>query len=100
MLNNQFQIIEVRDGKNFAWWEWYEPFGRNWYWIGPEVGEEFKSDREYTAGTYYVRVYNSENEGRYVLAVGDKEKFPLPVIARTILVLPKINREFWEEGAC
>lgn len=73
----------------------YERFGKQWYWVGPEVGVNFKSDRVFEGGTYYVRVFNAENTERYVLAIGDKESFPLDVIVRTMIMMPGINRDFW-----
>jgi len=100
VLDSNFKVLEFVDGENFEWWEWYEEYGKKWYWIGPEIGEDFKSDREYNAGVYYIRVYNAENEGKYALTVGDVEKFTLPVIARTVLIMPKINSRFWEDSAC
>jgi hypothetical protein len=100
VLDSNLQVIDSVDGKSFEWWEWYEEFGKDWYWVGPELGKEFKSDRIYEAGTYYIRVFNGSNEGQYVLAVGDVEKFTLPVIARTILTMPKINSRFWNDRIC
>lgn len=46
---------------------------------------------------YYriVRVFNAENTGRYVLAIGDRESFPLDVIVRTMIMMPGINRDYW-----
>lgn len=68
--------------------------------MGPEVGAEFKSDREFAAGTYFIRVFNAENRGRYVLAVGDIESFTPDVIAKTMIVMPGINRDFWDSVTC
>jgi hypothetical protein len=100
VLDANLRVIDGQDGENFKWWEWYEEFGKNWYWIGPELGKDFKSNRRYEAGTYYVRVFNNDNQGQYVLAVGDIEKFTLPVIARTILTMPRINSRFWNDEIC
>ena len=100
VLDSNLHVIDGRDGESFEWWGWYEEYGKDWYWVGPEVGKEFKSDRIYKAGTYYVRVFNNDNQGQYVLAVGDIEKFTLPVIARTILTMPKINSKFWDDKLC
>ena len=52
------------------------------------------------AGTYYIRVYNSANQGNYVLATGDVESFPIGVITRMMRDLPKINRIFWSQADC
>ena len=45
----QETLLEL-DGENYEWWEWYEPYGKQFYWIGPEYGAEFKSNNIYKAG--------------------------------------------------
>jgi len=35
-----------------------------------------------------------------VLAVGDIEKFTPLVIAKTLVVLPRINKKFWDKNNC
>jgi hypothetical protein len=100
LLDENFNRVDGRDGTAHTWEPWYEEFGRKWYWTGPEIGETFQSDRRARAGTYYVRVSNENNTGQYVLAVGDDEKFPPAVIARTIRIMPSINREYWNEANC
>lgn len=100
VLNDQLELIDTRNGAEFDWWAWFEEFGKQWYWIGPEIGEDFKSTTIYPAGTYYIRVYNSDNTGKYVLAIGDDERFGL----KTLLTLRKTVREteriFWDEADC
>ena len=100
VLNADFGLIERKDGENFNWWPWYEKHGEKWYWIGPEIGEKFKSNREYNKGTYYIRVYNQINTGQYVLAVGDIESFPISVIIKMLFTLPSINSAFWDDVTC
>tara|TARA_B100000676_G_C17739049_1_gene660426 strand:- start:36 stop:623 length:588 start_codon:yes stop_codon:yes gene_type:complete len=100
VLDEKFNIIERKDGENFKWWAWYEKHGENWYWIGPEIGENFKSNRIYKSGTYYIRVYNKSKSGKYVLAVGDIESFPFTVILRMIFTMPKINSYYWDNVNC
>lgn len=100
VLDANLDSIVAADGERFDWWPWYERFGQKWYWVGPEIGAHFKSDRVFAAGTYYIRVFNADNTGRYVLAVGHIESFPLDVIARTLLMMPGINRDFWDSVSC
>jgi hypothetical protein len=100
VLDANLGAIVAAEGETFEWWPWFENFGKRWYWVGPEVGAEFKSDRKFAAGTYFIRVYNAENMGRYVLAVGDIESFPTDVIIKTMIVLPGINRNFWDNVTC
>jgi len=100
VLDKDFHSIQEFNGQNFHWWEWYEPYGKQWYWVGPEYGEDFKSTNIFGAGTYYIKVFNKDNKGNYVLAVGDIEKFTPLVIAKTIVTLPRINRKFWNKNNC
>ena len=100
ILDNQFQLIKDFNGEIFQWWEWYEAYGKKWYWVGPEYGKDFKSNIVFNPGTYYIKVYNKTNNGNYVLAVGDIEKFTPVVIAKMVFTLPKINKKFWNPDNC
>ena len=100
LLSEDFSLITTVDGISFDWWPWYEEFGRKWYWVGPEIGEDFKSNHMLDKGTYYIRVHNELNKGNYVLAIGDIESFPIGVMARMLRDLPKINRKFWDNATC
>ena len=100
ILDSQFQLIKDFNGEIFQWWEWYEPYGKKWYWVGPEYGKDFKSNIVFNPGTYYIKVYNKTNNGNYVLAVGDIEKFTPVVIAKMVFTLPKINKKFWNPNNC
>ena len=100
ILDSNRKVIKKFDGESFKWWSWYEKYGKQWYWVGPEYGEDFKSTNIFDAGTYYIKVFNKDNKGNYVLAVGDIEKFTPLVIAKTIVTLPRINRKFWNTSNC
>ncbi|MEX2353146.1 MAG: hypothetical protein WD709_03085, partial [Gammaproteobacteria bacterium] len=52
------------------------------------------------AGTYYLKVYSDDNQGNYVLAVGDIERFTPLVILKTLFTLPRINNRFWDKDEC
>ena len=79
VLNENKEVIYNADGEDFNWNEWYEPYARDWYWKGPEIGternEEFKTSFMINAGTYYIKVFNKDNTGHYSLAVGEAEFF-------------------------
>jgi hypothetical protein len=100
VLASDLNVIAVADGESFEWWSWFEEFGRQWYWVGPEIGENFLSNREYPAGTYYIRVFNADNVGKYVLAIGDVESFTPAVIGRAMRIVPEINERFWGDATC
>ena len=79
IINNQNKIIFQADGSKFNWTAWYEPYARDDYWKGPEIGidknTEFKTSFNIEAGTYFIKVYNNDNFGHYSLAVGEAEFF-------------------------
>jgi hypothetical protein len=82
-------VIALLDGRIFAWKPFFEPFGGDRYLVGPEY------DQDVPAGTYIVVVSSPDLQGKYALAVGKQEKFPLGEIVRTIGVLPGLKKEFF-----
>ena len=100
ILDENFNTLHAFDVESFKWWSWYEEYGKKWYWVGPEYGADFKSTNIFKKGTYYLKVNNNSNQGNYVLAVGDIEKFNALVIGKMMLVLPKINKKFWNKNNC
>ena len=79
VLDGDQNIVYKVDGSNFKWTAWYEPYARDWYWKGPEIGvesgKEFQTSFTIDAGTYYIKVFNENNIGHYSLAVGEAEFF-------------------------
>ena len=79
VIDQNNNVIFLGDGKEYQWKAWYEPYARDWYWIGPQIGthndKEFKSSLKIDAGTYLIKVFNQNNIGSYSLAVGEKEFF-------------------------
>ena len=100
VLDSDFHPLFMADGENFEWTPWYEEYGKQWYWNGPEVGKNFLSDRVFKAGTYYIRVFNNSNTGQYIIAVGDIEKFSFTDIVGLIFSMGKIEDEFWNPSLC
>ena len=98
VLDHDFHLIQELDGQNFHWWEWYESYGKQWYWVCPEYGKNFTSNTIFEKGEYFIKVYSKDNFGNYVLATGDIEKFGLKVLAKMPFTLPKINKKFWGSG--
>jgi len=87
----QNSILKL-DGPSFAWKPFFEPFAGDRYFMGPEW------EREVEAGTYWIRVTSPDNAGKYVLAVGKKESFPPGEILKTIALLPKLKKDFFEKS--
>lgn len=91
-------LYDVNSGKNVAvlesvsrpWEPYWEEFGRDWYMRGPEMR------RQMPAGKFEVVVTGGGNEGKYSLAIGEKENFPVKEIISTVGVLPKLKRWFFE----
>ena len=100
VLDSDFHKIYLADGENFEWTPWYEEYGKQWYWNGPEIGQNFASNEVFKAGTYYIKVFNNSNSGQYIMAVGDIEKFSFTDIVGLIFSMGKIEDEFWDPSLC
>ena len=84
--------IYYEDGKEYNWKAWYEPYARDWYWVGPQIGthndKEFKGSLKFESGTYIIKVFNEDNRGSYSLAVGDIEFFGANIIEKISIWTP------------
>jgi len=81
------------DGSVHEWERFHEEFANDWYFNGPEMEET-----EVPAGTYNIRVYSTDNQGKYVLVVGKIEAFPLDEAIKTILTLPELKKDFFNKS--
>ena len=79
VIDQDRNIIFFGEGEAISWYAWYEPYARDWYWKGPEIGtdigKEFKTSFTLFPGTYLIKVSNVKNIGHYSLAVGEAEFF-------------------------
>lgn len=85
--------IAVLEGINFEWKKFFEEFGRDTYWKGPEY--EARVD----AGTYEIRVWSSNNDSAYSLAVGKIESFGPSEIIHAYITIPQIKSFFFHKPA-
>jgi hypothetical protein len=85
----QGEVISILDGSQYVWKQFHEPFAGDNYYKGPEFANE------QDAGAYDIEVYSPDNQGKYALAVGDREAFPLGELIRTYAVLPRLKSEFF-----
>ena len=71
------------------WPGFFEPFAGDHYFRGPEYTET------QDPGSYRLQVYSPDNQGKYVLAVGDIESFPFGELVKTYAILPRLKSEFF-----
>jgi hypothetical protein len=85
--------LAALDGPARKWTKFYEPFGGDSYLMGPEqrlrVGP----------GTYIATVSRPGNEGRYVLAVGEREEFTFKEVVRIVRLMPRLKRDFFHKAS-
>jgi hypothetical protein len=84
--------ITVLDGTTFAWKRFFEEFGYDTYWQGPE----YKTRAE--AGTYEIRVWSSNNDSKYSLAVGEIELFDFKEGMNALTLIPQLKKNFFNES--
>jgi hypothetical protein len=84
--------LAVLDGSNFDWKKFFESFGHDTYWQGPE----YKAD--VASGNYEVVVTNPNLDSKYSLAIGEQEAFDFKESANAIKLIPIIKRNFFNKS--
>jgi len=84
-------VLFSSEGVDHEWRRFYEPYGRDHYYVGPE----FETNAE--AGAYTVRVYNTANSGRYALAIGKTEKFTFFSLIGAVIKASSLDRWFFKK---
>ena len=84
--------LAILDGNNYEWTKFFEPFGHDSYWMGPE----YESDVE--AGEYQIIVSSENNDTKYSLATGKIETFDFKESINALTMIPKNKREFFEKS--
>jgi hypothetical protein len=84
--------IATLDGVAYEWKKFYEPFGGDTYWMGPEYRGQVP------AGTYTVVVSSSKNNSEYSLAIGETEAFDLNETISALHAIPTIKQDFFKES--
>lgn len=97
------QEMFLLDGQNYNWQLFYEEFGGDHYFQGPELRafdspDDLPHGTRVSEGTYIIKVYSSDNQGKYVLVVGEKEEFPPAEIINTIITLPQLKMNFFDKS--
>ena len=92
VYNQDNKLIFKENGRDYPWKAWYEPYARDWYWVGPQIGihnnKEFKESLKFEAGTYLIKVFNDDNQGSYSLAVGNIEFFGSNLLEKISIWVP------------
>ncbi|MFZ4499905.1 MAG: YgaP family membrane protein [Minisyncoccia bacterium] len=88
--DNSEKPLAILDGTPFQWKKFYEPFGADTYWMGPE----YKARAE--AGTYEIRVSSTHNDSKYSLAIGEREAFDGKEGLNALTVIPELKKDFFE----
>ena len=90
--NNTVMPLAVLDGTNFEWEKFFEEFGHDTYWQGPE----YKNTVD--AGSYEIRVSSSNNDSKYSLAIGEIEDFDFKESMNAFTLIPEIKRDFFNKS--
>ncbi len=90
-IDNNF--IYFLNGTDFQWERYYEEFGGDWYYQGPDIKASVEP------GGYDIHVMSTDNLGKYVLVLGQIESFPLDELINTIFTMPSLKQDFFEKPA-
>lgn len=83
--------LAILKGSTFSWKKFFEPFGHDTYWQGPE----YKNLVE--AGTYEIQVRSTHNDSKYSLAIGETESFDFKEGIHALTLIPQLKRSFFNE---
>jgi hypothetical protein len=83
------KTIALLNGTNSEWMPMFEEFGGDYYLQGPETTINVGP------GTYYIKVFNAGNTGKYSIAIGDIESFPPDESLKAILTIPVLKEQFF-----
>lgn len=89
LLDANGNVMLTLNGTNSTWNPYFEEFGGDYYLKGPEVSEELPS------GSYYIKIFNAENQGKYNIAIGDIESFPVDESLKALVTIPLLKEQFF-----
>ena len=98
IIKRDDEQIFYLNGINYEWKYFYEEFGNDNYWRGPETAPIGTTKEASPAGLYEIMVFSPDNTGKYSLAVGEIESFPLKEIINTVFTLPKIKSAIFDKS--
>ncbi len=83
------KTISNLGGNQSSWTPMFEEFGGDYYLQGPTF------DQNVSAGTYYIKVYNENNTGKYSLATGAIEAFPPYESLKALITIPLLKEQIF-----
>jgi hypothetical protein len=83
------KTLALLGGNNSDWMPMFEEFGGDYYLQGPTF------DQNVSAGTYYIKVFNTNNAGKYSLAIGDIEAFPPDESIKALINIPLLKEQIF-----
>jgi len=90
-LKKDWMLIANIDWVNFQRSEFYEKFAWDNYFQWPEIEQIFSS------WDYFIKIFNHNNQWKYVLAIWKIESFPFNEIINTYRVMPNLKLDyFWK----
>ena len=89
VLDANGNVLITLNGTNSTWTPYFEEFGGDNYLKGPEVTQQLP------AGTYFIKVFNAENQGKYNIAIGDIESFPIDESLTALVTIPLLKEQFF-----
>lgn len=87
---NLDEPVAILEGINFNWEWFWEEFGYDGYWRGPE----YEASAE--PGKYEIRVWSSNNDSKYSLAIGKIEAFDLAESRNALTLISILKKDFFE----
>ncbi len=91
LIEGNAAVYTRLDGKWFVWTDFFEPFAGDTYLQWPSI------EKQVGSGTYIIKVSNADNQGKYSLAIGKIESFPLNETIHTYKVLPELKMVFFDK---
>jgi hypothetical protein len=89
VLDSSGNVIMTIDGTKSTWESYFEEFGGDNYLKSPEARANLP------AGTYYIKVFNTDNQGKYNIAVGEIEAFPIDETMKALVTIPLLKEQFF-----
>ncbi len=83
------KTIALLGGNQSSWTPMFEEFGGDYYLQGPSFNQNV------SAGTYYIKVFNQNNTGKYSLATGAIESFPADESLKSIINIPLLKEQIF-----